>query len=165
MSVLLGLVPWWARIAAVLTLVGSVFGYGYVKGLHQGELRLDAFTARQSTLAAQADAANVRLTSSWRTKLQEKSDAYDKDVAAWRARFLAATAARGLRDTGTSFGGLRAVPASAGEIQVRPADVVSVADYRTLQEQCRETTLMFLDLRGSWDALLTVQTAAQTDSR
>jgi hypothetical protein len=165
MSVLLGLVPWWARIAAVLALVGSVFGYGYgygyVKGLHHGELRLDAFTARQSALAAQADAANARLSSIWREKLQEKSDAYDKDVAAWRARFLAATAARGLRDTGTGFGSLPAVPTGAGEIQGRPADVVSVAAYRTLQEQCGETTLMFLDLRESWEVLV----AAQTESR
>jgi hypothetical protein len=165
MSVLLGLVPWWARIAAVLALIGSVFGYGYVKGLHRGELRLDVFTAQQSALSAQADAANARLANTWRATLQEKSNAYDKNVAAWRARFLAATAARGLRDTGSGFGGLPAVPASPGEIQGRPADVVSVADYRTLQEQCGETTLMFLDLRGSWDALLMVQTAAQTDSR
>jgi Tfp pilus assembly protein PilO len=60
MSLLLGLVPWWARLVAMLAVVAALFGYGYVKGLKSGEERLADYEAKTAQLAAQQQVATAK---------------------------------------------------------------------------------------------------------
>lgn len=52
---LTSLVPLPYRLLAIAIMCAGLFGFGYVKGLHRGQDKLDAYVAKQTEQALQAD--------------------------------------------------------------------------------------------------------------
>jgi hypothetical protein len=142
MALLLGLVPWWARLVAVLAVAATLFGYGYVKGLKSGEERLADYEAKSAQLAAQQQVATAKTVAAQKEVTNNVSQDYAARLAALRAGFI------GLRNAGAASSAVPAVPATASRVDGNAADGVSLERFEQLEADAAETTLELVELQA-----------------
>jgi hypothetical protein len=142
MTALLTLVPWWARLVAVIAIFTSVFGYGYVKGLKSGEERLADYEAKQATLAAQVQVANAKVVSNQKEVTTNVSKDYETRLAALRARFAS------VQHAGSPGSPVPAVSVAASCVDGSAADGVSLERFQQLEADAAQTTLELVELQA-----------------
>jgi hypothetical protein len=134
------LVPLPYRVLAMAVVAAGLVFFGYVKGLREGELKLDVFTAQQATLAAQADAANARLVANQKGITANVSQDYETRLAALRARYAS------LQHAGTGANSVPAVSVAAFKLDAAGGEQPTYC--RSLEERAAEDALTLTILQG-----------------
>jgi hypothetical protein len=136
----LALVPFPYRWLMLAVAAAGLFFFGYVKGLREGELKLDVFTAQQAALAAKADAANARLVANQKGITADVSQDYESRLAALRTRYAS------VQRASTRANSVPAVPVAA--IKLDAAGGEQPIACGPLEEHAAEDALTLTLLQG-----------------
>jgi len=134
------LVPLPYRVLALAVAAAGLVFFGYVKGLREGELKLDVYTSQQAALAAKADAASARLVANQKGITANVSQDYETRLAALRARYAS------LQHAGPRTHSVPAVSVAA--IKLDAAGGEQPIDCGSLEERAAEDALTLTLLQG-----------------
>lgn len=137
MGILTAIIPGWARILFLVTLVAGVWGHGYFKGLEHGRKVLNEYIVQVSLQAGKQIQQTEEIVSRQRKITNEKDIAFQSRLNTLRTYY-----AKRLRDK-ASANGSSTVP----EVPNSSTSVNAIPPYDVLIGQCGETTLQLVFLQ------------------